>query len=117
MLSDRVITAGRLTNRITLQRKVASGQDDYGAPQTTWADVATVWAAVEPLTGREFWAAQQVQSEASILIIIRYRSDVTPDMRAVMDSRTFSIMAPPIDWRERHEYLQLMCGEGVLDLS
>ena len=107
--------AGRLDRRITLQRQVASGQDAYGAPQTSWEDVATVWAAVEPVSGREFWAQQQVQAEATIRLIIRYRADITAEMRAVMGARVFALVAPPIDWRDRHEFLQLMCSEGVLD--
>jgi len=109
------LSAGRLTRRITLQQKIASGQDAYGVPSTTWQDVATVWAAVEPISGREFWAQQQVQAEATIRIWIRYRIGITADMRAVMGERVFALVAPPIDWRDRHEYLQLMCSEGVLD--
>ena len=66
-------------------------------------------------SGREFFAQQQVQSEATTRIWIRYRTGITADMRAVLGSRVFSLVAPPIDWRDRHEFLQLMCSEGVLD--
>lgn len=40
--------AGRLQHEITLQKKVASGTDSFGAPVETWQDVARVWADLTP---------------------------------------------------------------------
>ncbi len=101
--------AGRLDKRVTLRSKVVA-QDAWGAPVETWSDVAIVWAAVEPLSGREFFAAAQVQAEQMQRITIRYRTGVTTAMRVAWAGRLFDITAV-IDWRERHEALQLMCRE------
>lgn len=101
--------AGRLDKRVTLRSKVVA-QDAWGAPVETWSDVATVWAAIEPLSGREFFAAAQVQAEQLTRITIRHRSGVTPSLRVVWGDRSFDVQAV-IDWRERHEFLQLMCRE------
>lgn len=103
------LEAGRLDKRVTLQAHGIT-QDANGTPVEGWSDVATVWAAVEPLSGREFFAAAQVQAEQMQRITIRYRTGVTTAMRVTWAGRVFDITAV-IDWRERHEALQLMCRE------
>lgn len=101
---------GDLRHRITLQECV-SGQDEAGQPVQEWQDVATVWGAVEPLRGREYFAAQQVQAEVTTRIRIRYRKGIRPEMRVLYDGRIFQIVAPPIDPEERHREIHLMCKE------
>lgn len=100
---------GAMRHRVTLQRPSAE-LDSRGQP-VEWMDVATVWAAVEPLRGREFWAAQQVNAEQTVRIRIRYRPGVTSDMRVLYGSRILLLVAPPIDAEERHVELQLLCKE------
>lgn len=82
--------AGDLRHRVTLQR-VATTKDALGGDVQTWSTLATVWAAVKPLSGREAFEAQRVTSTASLFLSIRYREDVTPAMRAVWHGRTFEI--------------------------
>jgi SPP1 family predicted phage head-tail adaptor len=77
-----------------------------------WEELAEVWAAMEPLTGREFWAQQQVQSEITVRIRVRYRSDVLAGMRVVYNEAIYMIRNV-IDPLEKHEELHLMCSEGV----
>lgn len=98
--------SGMLRHRVTLQR-FQQGQDAYGGPVETWEDVATVWASLEAMSGREFFASQQAQSEITQRIRIRYRADVTADMRAIHNGKVFNIVAPLPDNRNRE--LVLMC--------
>ena len=107
---------GRMNKRIIIQQEVVGNppQDAYGVPNTTWGTFATVWAAVEPLQGREFWAQQQVQSEITTRVRIRYLAGVTSKMRILYGSRILNIKSP-IDPKERHAEMQLMCSEGVND--
>ena len=100
--------AGMLHHRVTLQR-FQQGQDAYGGPVETWEDVATVWASLEAMSGREFFASQQAQSEVTQRIRIRYRPDVTADMRVIHNGKVFNIVAPLPDNRGRE--LVLMCRE------
>lgn len=72
--------AGELRHRITLQR-ATEARDSFGQAVKTWSDVATVWASVEPLRGREFLDARQLQREISAHITIRWRDDVDAGMR------------------------------------
>ena len=72
--------AGKLGHRVTIQRSTVT-QNEYGEPVPTWGTFATVWAAIEPLIGREQFAVQQLQSAVSVRVRIRYRPGVTPLMR------------------------------------
>lgn len=101
--------AGTLRHRVTLQRLV-SAQGASGDLAQSWADVTTVYAAVEPLSGREYWQAQQVAAETSIRVRIRYRQGVEPTMRVLYGSRILEILGI-VDLEERHVELQLMCRE------
>lgn len=94
-------------DRVTLQDEVPA-KGDLGGEQMAWVDEATVWAAVDPLRGKEFFAAQQVNSEVSHQVTIRYRTGVTPKKRLLWDGRVLEITAV-LPSKERRRYLHLMC--------
>ncbi len=101
--------AARLRHRVTIQQPVVA-VNGYGERITTWSTVATVWAAVEPLRGREFFDAEQVQAEISHRVIMRYRAGMESTMRLLYATRVLHI-GTIIDVDERHRELQLMCRE------
>ena len=66
----------QLSHRVTVQQRL-SGQDPVtGEMSQGWADVATVWAAIEPLSVRDFIQGRAAQSQVSARIVIRYSEDV-----------------------------------------
>ena len=77
-----------------------------------WSEFAVVAASVEPLRGREFWAAKEQQAEVTTRIRIRYLEGVTPKMQ-VLDGTTVYLINAVIDPEMRHQELQLMCAEVV----
>jgi len=87
-------------------------QDDYGAESIAWITVATVWAAIEPLAGRELIAAQAAQSETTGKIRIRFRSDVSPAMRGKFGEKIYNFLAA-IDMDERNREIWIYTSEGV----
>jgi SPP1 family predicted phage head-tail adaptor len=101
--------AGSLRHRVTLQQLTIS-QGTSGDLVEAWGDVATLWAAVEPLSGREYWQAQQVAAETSIRVRIRYRDGLDTTMRVIYGTKTLEILSI-VDPEERHRELQLMCRE------
>jgi SPP1 family predicted phage head-tail adaptor len=103
---------GELRHKITIQ-KLVNIQDTFGQPVEQWPDVVTVWASVNPIIGREFFAAQQVNSEVTHKIKMRYRSDITSDMRIKLGNRIFDIISPPINPGEKKIELQIMCKERL----
>lgn len=100
---------GTLRHRITLQSYTAA-PDSYGDPIKAWSDLADVWAAVEPLTGREYFQAQQTHAEVTYRVRIRYRGDVVPTMRIAYTGKTLEILAV-IDVGERRREMHLMCRD------
>ncbi|MEY9096281.1 phage head closure protein [Paenibacillus sp. RC84] len=104
------MNSGALRHRITLQKK-ETGSDDEGLPLVNWIDFASVSAAIEPLRGREYFAAAAANAESTIKVRIRYRQGVTADMRVLYNGRILEVQSPPIDPFERHKELHLMCKE------
>jgi SPP1 family predicted phage head-tail adaptor len=100
---------GNLRHRVTLQQKTVI-EDDLKQQSEAWTDIASVWACIEPLSGREYFAARQENAEVTAKITIRYRKDVTPDMRAVSEGRVFDVLSV-INPGERNISLILMCKE------
>ncbi|MGB9845892.1 MAG: phage head closure protein, partial [Desulfotomaculales bacterium] len=84
------MNAGQLRHRVIIQRPTET-KDQYKRPAIGWADFATVWAAVEPLSGREFLLAQNTNTELTIRVRIRYLRGVTPGMRVKYGDRVFDI--------------------------
>lgn len=110
--------SGELGCRITLQQRVTS-QDSFGEPSQTWQDLMTVWAAVEPLSGRELQAAQKLGSEVTHLITVRYQPLFTDTrwvagLRARLQNRIFNIQAA-INEQEANVRTHLLAKEGLND--
>lgn len=110
-----MIDPGKMRHRITFQRFTGK-QDEFGDPiqadDSNWEDVVTVWAAIDPLKGREFYAAQQSQSEITHNVYCRYRAGLNSAMRIKYRTRKFSIESI-IDHEERHQSLLIKCKELV----
>lgn len=106
--------AGKLRHRVVLQQRTAASPTNHpsGEKDAAWTTYLTVWASVEPLAGRELFAAQQVNSEVSVRIRMRYRDGITHKLRASFDGRIYDIVAV-IDREERHVELELLCTEGA----
>jgi SPP1 family predicted phage head-tail adaptor len=98
------VRAGALRHRVTLQSRVAGSpqQRPSGEPDETWADMATVFAA------------QQVHSEITGRIRIRWRTGVNASLRVTYGGRSYNILAV-IDPEERHRELVLLMAEGLAE--
>jgi len=109
------VKSGKLKHRITIQRPVETQDATTGETTVTWRAVCYVWAAIEPLSAKEFIAAQATQSQVMARIVIRYRDDVTPKMRAVHGEKIYNIHGVLADLNSGREYLTLPVSEGVND--
>lgn len=105
------LAAGQLNKRIVIERPKGI-QDDYGQMIVSWMPIHAVWAAVEPLQGREYWAAASTQAERTLRVRIRYLPGIDSALRVVCAGRVFAITAV-IDPQEAHRELQLLCKENV----
>lgn len=86
------VPAGRLRHPITIQELQQSQDPQTGEMTETWAKVASEWAAIEGIYGREFLAADATQAETNYRITMRKRA-LDPAMRILSDGTTYAIQA------------------------
>ena len=105
--------AGKLRHQVTLQRNRPE-QNLLGEPLPNWIDYATdIPAEVAPLVGKEFYGAQQINTELTTRVRLRWRSDVKAGDRVAFKERLFLIATPPINVQEKNHELVLMCREFI----
>jgi SPP1 family predicted phage head-tail adaptor len=110
------LAAGKLRHRIILQEAVESQNADTGAMEIThWDDVAALWASIEPLSAREFIAAQAESNKVTAKIIIRYRAGINPRMRLFHEAKGvyYNIEGILADLNSGKEYMTLPVSEGL----
>lgn len=106
--------AGQLRHRVEFQRNTPVA-NAFGEPVPGWAELDTVWASVEPLTGRESFGALQVQAEVDHIIKCRYNStiaDLKPDDRAVKGSAIYDIRAV-LNIKERNREFHILAKKHI----
>lgn len=110
--------SGALRHRVTVQQLVAGSpqQKPTGEPDTSWVDYCTVWASIDPVLGREYFAADQIQSDVDTKIRMRYEvgvnDEITAAMRVVHGAVLYNIKTP-INVNQRGVEWLLYCATGL----
>jgi len=112
-----LMNPAKLRHRITFQSPGTTQDPVTGEMVQGWANVwEKVPASIEPLSVKDFIAAQATQSQLSARIVIRYRSGVLPTMRILHRGLIYNIEGPPLaDPDSGLEYLTLAVSAGVND--
>lgn len=85
-----MIPAGRLRHPITIEQLTLTQDPNTGEMTESWSTLASEWAAIEGVSGREFLQSSAEQSETTYRITMRQRTlDTT--MRIVSDGVTYGI--------------------------
>lgn len=107
--------AGKIRHKVQIQAYESGGRSDSGATIMEWVTLATVWASIEQLRGRTLFAAQQANSETTVIIKMRWRSDVAAaagnTMRIKHFDRVYQIEGRPMDVDGRRRELEIMAKE------
>ena len=112
--------SSKANSRIAIEQQLCTA-DEYGGRVEAWSVLATVWAIIEPMTGREVFTSLQVQSRVDARITIRYRADMSSTAEAAknrdrLGSRIYNIQAVrnlADDLKtEGRDFQQLLCSEG-----
>ncbi len=84
--------AGELIHRIEIQA-IGTTRGAAGEVVDTWTTETngTVWAAIKPGSGREFFNAKQINAEITHEIKLRYYAGLTPAKRILFGTRVFNI--------------------------
>ena len=97
---------------ITIQN-FTSVEDEGGGSTEEWVPYVQLEALVIPLSGTEFYQAQQTQNPVDYDVYIPYRADITANMRVVFRGDTLDIKAvlpSLIDINGDYEKLCLKCS-------
>lgn len=104
------INAGEFRHVIIIQ-KLVKVRNEFGELIDTWNDFLELRAAVYPLSGKDLFAAETINSETTHKVNIRYIEGISSAMRVKFKDRYFEITSPPINFQEKNILLQLMCKE------
>lgn len=114
-MANKTIKAGALRHRIRIEAlqdlRDSTGEviqdPQSGEVMRAWVLVREVWAAIEPLSVREFVQSNAMQSAVTARITIRYREDLEASMRIVHNGRVYNPAGfLPDQWSGR-EYLTI----------
>ena len=103
---------GNLRKQIAIQAEQQTS-DGAGGYMLTWLTLATVWAEIAPVTGREIYAAGHLEGRVTHKITARWRSDLvlTSDMRVLSNARSFNIRAV-MNRDESNQWAEFLVEEG-----
>ena len=102
---------GRTNKRVTFC-KFAEEQNEMHQTEQVLKKIRTVWASVEPKSGRECIEAEKEHPELTYIITTRYMKDITPDMFIQFRDRLFNIKSIR-NIRENNEMLEITCTEKI----
>ena len=100
----------QLRHVITLQAPVRSRATD-GQSKPTWSDKGEVRARIQPLSGREYWLADQVQAEVTHRVTLRAYPGLTADWRVLFQGRIFNVISVRSADEEMGRWVEAMCRE------
>jgi len=106
-------TAGMLRDVVAFERATRTG-DGFGGITQTWATIsgAPTRAYVKPLSGREVYESQRVEAHASVMIAVRYFSDIRERDRVTIGGREYNIRHIR-NVENRNRWLEIRLEEGV----
>jgi SPP1 family predicted phage head-tail adaptor len=101
--------AGDLDKRGGLYQ-LSDARDSANEQLGQWVLVVERWAAIEPISGREYYLAQERHAEVSTKVTLRYCPQATAAMRWKYGNRWYDVISV-IHPNERHDDTVLMCNE------
>lgn len=107
---------GPLRHKLRIEEQSQTQDATTGAVTATWAEVVTIYGAIEPLSVRSFLAADAQQSKIEANIRIRYFPSLTQAMRIVdvATGNVYNIEGLLPDRTGRHSLL-IPVSRGVND--
>lgn len=102
---------GRTNKRVTFCR-FEEVKNEMNQTTQELKRILTVWASVEPKSGREYIEAEKEHPELTYTITTRFIATITPDMFIEFRGRLFNIKSIR-NIRENNEMLEISCTEKI----
>lgn len=83
--------AGKLDRKITIQERTLT-QNATGEAETAWSTFTEAWAQKLDMAGREYFTAQQVNSEITTKFKTRHIDGLNMEMRISYDGLIYDII-------------------------
>ena len=106
--------AGQYRTLATFEEDIGADNAVSGQHEEAWQPLASdVWCDLMPLSGREFVAAQQLVTNITHRLRVRYNPTLTfhPRLRLKVGERVLHI-SHVLDVEERHVELEMLCTEA-----
>ena len=100
---------GEMRLRMSLQAPVDT-PDDIGAMTRSYVTICDLWAKLTPVSGESRFVEDRQEQALEWIAQIRWRADVTSQMRLVLGARTLRIEAA-FDPDGRRRFLSCRCEE------
>lgn len=100
----------KMRHRITFLKPAGQEINDFDESVPKYEDFMTVWACVEPKTGREYDEAQKLRAETTYNIMTRYFADITAEMKIRHNNKLFAIESV-LNIGGRNQELQIVAFE------
>ena len=108
--------SSQLRHRIDIEEKKETQDATTGSMKESWNSVLkNVPASIEPLSVKEFIAAQAETSKITARIVIRWRTGLTAKMRIVHNGAIYNVHGWLPDKETGRDYLTAACSEGTND--
>ena len=108
------VSAGELRHRITVQVMGPDRDEDNYPIPSTWTDYKKLWAKVTHLSGKDLISAQANQSKVVARLKIRYRKDITTEMRIIYKDKVYGIDSQALeDTNTGYEYVTFLLSQGT----
>ena len=99
-----------LKDKVSIQTR-STTSDAFGGQVDTWVEDTTRRCSIEPLNGKEYFAAQGEQTAVSVRIRFRYEAAIIAPAKRLVDSRNGTVydIVSVIDPGNEHRELIAMC--------
>jgi SPP1 family predicted phage head-tail adaptor len=101
---------GSLRDRITVRRQVNTKNAATGGLTRSWETLATMWAEVKSINGREAVLGSVLQGISTFQITVRYRTDLKTSDQLLWNGRELNIVAPPEDREGRRRWTVIIAS-------
>lgn len=105
----KVSNVGAMRERVTIYSQTQA-VDDAGDITTTWAQGATCWARMRPLSANQVELAGRDDAIRRYQMTVRYRTDITTNSRIVWRGRRFDVTGAT-DETEQRQFLTVFLSE------
>lgn len=105
----KTTNVGAMRERVAIYSQ-AQAVDGVGDITTTWMQVATCWARMEPLSANQVERAGRDDAIRRYQMTIRYRTDITTNSRVVWRGRRFDVEGVT-DETEQRQFLTVFLSE------